>query len=149
VNRSVVLTGLGLTVLVLASPRPAFGQVRHERLHIALHEMREARGELRTAAHNFGGHREKALEAVNASIRQIEEALRAVGDNVKGIAPAGEVYKRYKHHPHIHYAIEATREARAFMLAAKHDFKGHREAAIRDMDVALDQLQLCLKFARR
>jgi acyl-CoA reductase-like NAD-dependent aldehyde dehydrogenase len=49
---------------------------RHPHIRSALHELREARGELKTAAHDFGGHRDEAVEAVDKAIRQLEECLK-------------------------------------------------------------------------
>ena len=49
---------------------------RHPHIRAALHELREARGELKTAAHDFGGHRVEALEATDKAIRQLEECLK-------------------------------------------------------------------------
>lgn len=49
---------------------------RHPHIRAALHELREARGELKTAAHDFGGHRDEAVEATDKAIRQLEECLK-------------------------------------------------------------------------
>ncbi len=62
----------------LASPpvaKAADKEERHPRLHAALKELREARKELKDADHDFGGHREKAIESIDHSIKQIEESL--------------------------------------------------------------------------
>jgi hypothetical protein len=44
-------------------------------LHAALHELKQARHELKEAKHDYGGHREKALEAVDHAIHQLEKAV--------------------------------------------------------------------------
>ncbi len=49
---------------------------RHPRLRAALHELREARKELKEADHDFGGHREEAVKATDHAIEQIEKALK-------------------------------------------------------------------------
>jgi hypothetical protein len=49
---------------------------RHPHLRKALHELREARKELKTAAHDFGGHRVEAIEAIDVAIKQLEVALK-------------------------------------------------------------------------
>jgi hypothetical protein len=124
---------------------------KHLALHRALHELREARTELREAAHDFGGHRAKALEATEGAIKQIDRALEAAGDNIKGaeLKHDPDRYKKYKHHPRIHHAIHELREARHELKEAKHDFGGHREKAIKDIDYAIEQLELALKFASK
>lgn len=65
-----------------ASPAPApvqekgRGGEQHPHIRAALRELREARQELQTAAHDFGGHRKEALEAVDNAIKQLQEALQ-------------------------------------------------------------------------
>jgi hypothetical protein len=49
-------------------------------------------------------------------------------------------------HPRIAAAIEALRDARAYMAAAPHDFGGHKDAAIRACDNAIRQLQFALAY---
>jgi hypothetical protein len=50
-----------------------------------------------------------------------------------------------KHH-HIHEAIDALRAARADLMAASHDFGGHREEAVRSIDASIHQLEICLQY---
>lgn len=52
-------------------------------------------------------------------------------------------------HPRIARAIEALRDARAYMQEAPHDFGGHKEAAIRACDDAIRQLNLALAYRER
>jgi hypothetical protein len=120
----------------------------HHHLHHALWELRDARKELKEAKHDYGGHREKALLAVDAAIKQLDLALKNTGDNVKGAPTRGDLkaeYKKYKHHPHVHHAIVECEHAHRQLKEAKHDFGGHREAALRDVNYAIEQLRICLK----
>jgi acyl-CoA reductase-like NAD-dependent aldehyde dehydrogenase len=48
---------------------------RHPHIAAAIHELREAREELRTAAHDFCGHRAEALEKTDQAIHQLQEAM--------------------------------------------------------------------------
>jgi hypothetical protein len=48
---------------------------RHPRIHAAIRELREARKELDEGAKIFGGHRVKALKAVDEAIEQLQKAL--------------------------------------------------------------------------
>jgi hypothetical protein len=138
-------------VVVLSTPAPsaASGEKPHPHIHIALYELRETRTELLEAKHDFGGHREKALKDVDAAIVQCEKALKYVDDKrpYKG-DPKAEVYKKYAHHPHIHHALVELRAAVVELEEAKHDFGGHRKAAIVDCNAAIEQLHLCLKHAK-
>jgi esterase/lipase superfamily enzyme len=149
---TIAATALGLACLLSCGGAPASAQenVRHPHMHHALRELRETRIELKEAAHDFGGHRAKALEAVDVAIGQIDKALRAAGDNIKGAGKVDPgIYKKYTHHPHLHHAIHELREARTELQDAKHDFGGHRAKALRDVDYAIEQLELALKFARK
>ena len=81
------MTSVGLVWLAWQTPTDATAGgakgPRHPHMHHALRQLRECRAELREAAHDFGGHREKALKAVDAAIVQIDKALVGVGDNVR------------------------------------------------------------------
>jgi hypothetical protein len=49
-------------------------------------------------------------------------------------------------HPRIAAAIEAIKDARAYMAEAPHDFGGHKAAAIRASDEAIRQLNFALAY---
>ena len=51
-------------------------------------------------------------------------------------------------HPHIRKALEELREARKELREAAHDFGGHRKKALEAVDVATEQLDKALKFAK-
>jgi hypothetical protein len=141
------LTGLlAFTGTAIAGEK--FGHYPH--MHSALSELRATHIELKDAAHDFGGHRVKALEAVDAAIDQIDKALRAVGDTVKGAGKVNpDVYKKYPGYPHIHHGLAELREARTELQTAKHDFAGHRAKALQAVNYAIEQLELALKFAKK
>jgi hypothetical protein len=139
----------GLTTLCARATEPMHP---HHHLHHALWELRDARKELKDAKHNFGGHREKALLAVEAAIKQLDKALKNAGDNIKGAPTRGdlrETYKTYAHHPHIHHALHECRHAHKQLEESKHDFGGHRKAALHDIHHAIIQLELCLKHHKK
>jgi hypothetical protein len=46
----------------------------HPHIRGAIKELQEARKELQTAAHDFGGHRADALKAVDGALVQLREA---------------------------------------------------------------------------
>jgi uncharacterized protein (DUF2249 family) len=69
------LTMIALALLSLPqSARTAPPPERHPRIHAAVEALREAREELKTAAHDFCGHRAEALEQVDRAIKQLHEA---------------------------------------------------------------------------
>jgi hypothetical protein len=52
-------------------------------------------------------------------------------------------------HPRIAAAINAIKDARAYMEAAPHDFGGHKAEAIRASNEAIRQLDLALHYRAR
>lgn len=124
----------------------------HHHLHHALWELRDARKEMQEAKHDFGGHREKALVAINDAIKQLDLVLLYKGDNIKGVPTRGDLkeeYKKYKHHPHLHHALHELRHAHKQLEEAKHDFNGHRKAALRDIHIAIGQIEILLKHHKK
>jgi hypothetical protein len=49
-------------------------------------------------------------------------------------------------HPQIHEALEALRNSKEHLEHAAHDFGGHRVEAIRAIDEAIHQLEICLQY---
>jgi len=49
---------------------------RHPHIRSAIHELQEAKRELQTAAHDFGGHRADALRACDEAIHQLQLSLQ-------------------------------------------------------------------------
>lgn len=69
------LTLIAFALLSLPqSARTAPPPERHPRIHAAVEALREAREELKSAAHDFCGHRAEALEQVDRAIKQLHEA---------------------------------------------------------------------------
>src|ERR1700733_8080726 len=48
-------------------------------------------------------------------------------------------------HPYMHRALHEMREAHKELKEAKHDFGGHREQALRDLDAAIRQTEKALE----
>lgn len=84
----VLILAITLPVMTSAAPAPANSKAitvtnqegkkaveRHPHIRGAIRELREAKHELETAAHDFGGHRKEAIEAVDNAIKQLQEAL--------------------------------------------------------------------------
>jgi hypothetical protein len=77
-TRALAVVGLVVGMALVAVPGDAQtrrAQHHHPHMQAALHELKEARHELKEARHDFGGHREKALKAVDHAIHELEEAL--------------------------------------------------------------------------
>jgi len=79
---TVVLGMMSATPAMMTAAPPQGGKEKRERneqhphIKAALHELEEAKRELQTAAHDFGGHRKEAVEAVDNAIKQLREALK-------------------------------------------------------------------------
>jgi hypothetical protein len=141
------LACLGLLALVSSSQAAALAP-KYPRMHESLYELKEVRTQLKEAGHDFGGHRVKALAAVDEAVVQIERALNAVGDSYGGFKVDPERYRTYPNHPHIRHALAILRDTRVELKEAAHDFKGHREKALEAVNYAIEQLELALKFAK-
>lgn len=66
-----LMLGLGLAGSMAFTPRAI---EPHTHIRTAVVELQQAREELRTAAHDFGGHRADAIRAVDAAIKQLRLA---------------------------------------------------------------------------
>ncbi len=130
-------------------PGRASAEPKYPHLHHALYEMKEAHKQLREAGHDFGGHREKALEGLDAAIRQTEKCLKEVGDPYhENFRPPEGIYREYKNFVHLRHSVVEMKEARRELKDAGHDFKGHREDAIRYLDYAIEQTEKCLPHVK-
>lgn len=49
---------------------------QHPHIRAAIRELQEAKHDLQTAAHDFGGHREDAVKSCDEAIRQLQLALQ-------------------------------------------------------------------------
>ncbi len=54
----------------------------------------------------------------------------------------------FEQHPQIRAAMEALRNAREHLEHAAHDFGGHKVDAIRAINEAHHQLEICMEFDR-
>ncbi|HXZ96907.1 MAG TPA: hypothetical protein VEG37_07685 [Burkholderiales bacterium] len=57
-----------------APNKPEKGE-RHPEMKHALHALERAKGDLEHAAHDFGGHRAKALELTEQAIQEVKAGL--------------------------------------------------------------------------
>jgi hypothetical protein len=59
------------------------------------------------------------------------------------------VHPRREAHPAIHRAITSLEAAKVELKNAAHDFGGHREAALKECDAAIQQLKLALEYDKK
>jgi hypothetical protein len=67
----------------------------------------------------------------------------AVPAPVVAPAPAPAAAMPAPPHPHIHEALEAMRAAKHHLESAEHDFDGHRVEAIKHLDMAIHEAEIC------
>jgi hypothetical protein len=121
---------------------------KYPRMIAALGELKEAAKEMKEAKNDFGGHKEKALEATDQAIVQMEKALKAAKVDFTFTPPAKDVYKDYKNYPHIRHALDSLRTAHKEMKDAASDFGGHKEKALEAVDHAIAQLEKALEAVK-
>jgi hypothetical protein len=144
---------LGLAIFALAAltslPSTGAAQLRHRRLHTALHELREARAELRNSRDDFGGRRDRALKAADDAIESLKLLLRVKDDDVRGVGRDRDFYKRHKDHPRLRQALEDLRDARIELRGSDLQPADLRERTARGVNLAIDELQGLLDHIRR
>jgi hypothetical protein len=82
-----------------------------------------------------------ALTVVHASPKPASAAPAAAA-----AAATAEPAPVPQDHPEIRAALDALKNARVHLHDAKHDFGGHREEALRSIDSAIRQLEICMRY---
>jgi hypothetical protein len=70
------ITGMFFGAVLSLGSLTLFAQPNHPRLATAINHLRDAREYMLSAPHDFGGHREAAVRATDAAIRELEICLR-------------------------------------------------------------------------
>jgi hypothetical protein len=149
-----VLLSLSASMVLLGSLMvPAYsnaGGEPHPLLRRAFNALQNAKGDLQNAAHDYCGHRLDALGATNEAIGQLDQALGCeAGGGKKKTATDVEFESAAdpswvgggEPHPRIYNAINALGAAEGDLQNAAHDYCGHRAAALRAVQNALNQLK--------
>ncbi len=63
------------TAFVLGAGTAGFSAMRHPQIHAAMRALQNAAGHLERAAHDYGGHRTRALELVRGAEAELQAAL--------------------------------------------------------------------------
>ena len=147
--RRISLNSLALLVVLGALLAPAYskaGAEPHPLIRRAVNALQAARTDLQVAAHDYCGHRVEALNATNAALAQLQQALacesRKNNSTEAGTEAAAEPEAAggAEPHPNIYRAINALGAAEGDLQNPAHDFCGHRVAALGDVHSALAQL---------
>ena len=137
-------------------PAPVAADNGQPKMQAALQALQQAQTEANAAEANKGGHREKALEHINAALEATNAGIQyaaghanEVGD-AEGPAdpePVDEDVKGAAGQPHMANAVVQLREARKQLKEAKHDKGGFRGKAIKETNEAIRQLYEGIHFA--
>lgn len=136
---------------VLAQAPRRIEPANYPRLRAALHELREAKGELRESRDAWPqGHKERALTALDDGITSLRTIL-SVNDvnNFHGIDRSPDFYKNFKNYPRLRAALGDLRDARNELHAATADFKGMKERALEDIEVAIGEIVMLTRDRNR
>jgi hypothetical protein len=131
--------------------RPVQVRADHPNLRAALHELREARRELNDSREAWPpGHKERAMAALGDGMESIRTILEVKDvDDFRGVDRNPDYYKRFPDHPRLRSALEDLRHARDELRGATTDFRGMRERALEDIDVAVGEIVTLMRVSGR
>ncbi len=145
VAAGVALVGLGPGAAPARQKKEKYG-----RLRAALHEMREARAEIKGSdAPSPADSKQRAIAALDDAIASVK---RIVGvedlERFKGVDRPAAYYKRWKDFPRLRAALQDLRESRGELESSPADAGGLREKAIDDVDVAIGAIVVMMRVRR-
>jgi hypothetical protein len=133
--------------------------VSNQQLRQAIQVLRSAKTTLEMADHDYGGHRAAAVRDIKAAIHQLRLALAnghkkttaPVGKNpgpVQGKGPRQREPQAVSDQQ-LADSIPVLRQTISVLQNANHDYGGHRARAVRDLQAAVRQLEVALKYSRQ
>jgi hypothetical protein len=109
---------------------------------------------LQQANHDYGGHRAKAVKAIDAAHHQLKLALEFqtkkkihVGGDAAKLGPGKEAQAQSD--MQLGVSIATLKKTVAVLEGADHDYGGHRLMAVKDLHGAIKELETALKFEKR
>jgi hypothetical protein len=139
--------------VILAVPLTGAAQPRGEHPHLraALHELREGRAELKETRDTWpGGFKKRALASLDDAIKSLQTLLDVKDvEGFRGVDRKQDYYWRYSNYPRLRAALEDLREARDELRTSRTDFRGHRERALDDIDIAIGDILTLLRYTKR
>jgi hypothetical protein len=136
--------------------QPEAQKTSDHQLGEAIHLLNSVKKTLEAADHDYGGHRADAVRDVGQAVKQLHEALAAHHKMSKtGTTKTGSGNNK-KAHPEpqklsdaeLAGAIPILQATVTFLQNADHDYGGHKEKAIKDLNGAITQLGKALKFSK-
>ncbi len=122
--------------------------ISNAQLRQALNVLQSIKLTLEGADHDYGGHRVKAIADIGKAQKQLNLALKN--------APKGKGKSKGKPMPEpqaisdaqLAESIGFLKQTAELLKMANHDYGGHRAAALADLNQAVHQLHLALKFRK-
>ncbi len=68
-------------VVVAPAPVVVVHRDHHPEIHAAMRKLRGAKSDLEKAAHDYAGHRERAIAAIDRALEELRAALESVRGN--------------------------------------------------------------------
>src|SRR5262249_15967808 len=141
----------------VAMPNKEPQNVPNEQLHEALHALRNINHTLKGADHDYGGHRAAAIKSIGQAEHQLKLALEhhhkkagsgAAVKKPKGTGEKGEPEPQALSDAQLAAAVPMLKNVANLLAHADHDYGGHREKAVKDIGVAVVDLEKALKFSK-
>jgi hypothetical protein len=155
-NRSIVTAavagglcgGIGLVQAGSSINVPAFQRLddehwKYPHMHHAMASLRDARKDLDVAEDIFKGHKQDAIDHVEAAIKTIQVGLKEQHDEEAALPSAVSSARNLgdDSYPHMRHALDRLKDAKTELEAADHIFAGHRDEAISHVDKAIKQIE--------
>ncbi|MBI3204079.1 MAG: hypothetical protein HYZ29_21265 [Myxococcales bacterium] len=105
--------------------------------------LQTAKGQLQRASHDKGGHRAKAVAHVDAAL---SEVAQGIAHDDSHSASASDHAAPLEAQPHMKAALKTLHGARAQLEKASHDKGGHRAKALKEVKLAIDQVEKGIAF---
>lgn len=136
-----------VSAMMLPPTHSMAGGEAHPLIKRALNALQTAKTDLQNAAHDYCGHRVEALEATNAAIGELQQALDCADRNSSagGFEMETSNGLSAERHPNINRAISALGAAEGDLQNAARDYCGHRVKALDATRAALNQLRLAVQ----
>jgi hypothetical protein len=154
-----VLVAAALAGPVAAAPgkvkKPEPQVVSNIQLVESLHVLITVKVVMEQANHDYGGHRADAVKCVKGAIHHVNRALEHEHKHHKNTLPKDFKPGKWSPEPQaisnfqLIESIKILEKTAAFLRQANHDYGGHRANAIHDIELAIHQLQVALKFEKK
>lgn len=122
----------------------------------AIHLLNSVKKTLEAADHDYGGHRANAVKEIGKAVKQLHEALAAHHKASKTGTTKTGTGSNNKAHPEpqklsdaeLAGSVPVLQATVTFLQNADHDYGGHKEKAIKDLNAAITQLGKALQFSK-